>query len=174
VRRRASFLAVAIALLVAGGAQAVTSFAQRSMAAARADAARELATAVLPDQAREVRRDPSVNQSLGPQRVACTNKYVVEDHRFWRVAGKPAAVWTWMLKHPPKRTRQTVSTTLGNHGTPVLWSILFLLPAQRNVTSRMVAVTLRFARGGGTAIRIDAVAVGEPRPHQSPCVFSSY
>lgn len=174
MRRRALFLAAAIALLVAGEAQATTSFAQRSMAAARADAARELATAVLPNQARQVRRDPSVNQSLGPQRIACIKKYVVEDHRFWRVAGNPAAAWTWMLKHPPKRTRQSASGTLVNHGKAVLWSILFLFPDQRNVTSRMVAATLRFARGGGTAIRIDAIAVGEPHPYQSPCFFSSY
>jgi hypothetical protein len=143
------------------------------MAHARVDAATELASAVLPHGARKVRRDPSVHRSLRPQGVACIKKYVVEDHSFWRLAGKPAAVWTWMLKHPPERTRSVGSSTLVDHGKPVAWSIWFCLPDQPNVVSRMLTVALRPATGGATAIRVDAIAVGEPHPNQAPCFTAS-
>jgi hypothetical protein len=136
----------------------------------RVDAARELASAVLQHGARKVRRDPSVRRSLRPERVACNKKYVVEDHSFWRAAGQPAAVWTWMLSHPPGRTGSVGSGTLVDHGKPVAWSILFFLPDQPNVVSRLFSVALRPASGGGTAIRVDAIAVGEPHPNQAPCL----
>jgi len=169
VTRRTLFLAAAVALAVSAGAQATTRFARRSLAHARVDAANELASARVPHGARKLRSDPSIARGLRPQRVGCIKKYVVEDHRFWRVAGKPAAVWTWMLKHPPRRRHSVGSGMLLDHGKPIAWSIWFILPDQRTVVGRMVAVSLRPARGGGTAIRVDAIAVGEPRSNQAPC-----
>jgi hypothetical protein len=169
-RRRTVWLAGLLVLLVAAPATAMTPFARRSMAAARADAARELLSAVLPHRARRVRLDPSVNRALAPQAVACLKRYVVEDHAFWRMAGDPAAVWQWMREHPPRNVRSIGDSTLMQGGTTLAWYIWFSLPNQSNVTSRMLSIGLRPATGGGTAIRVDAIAVAEPRPHQAPCV----
>jgi hypothetical protein len=56
------------------------------------------------------------------------------------------------------------------HGkTPLAWYVEFRFPDQRNVIGRVDYIALRHARTGGTALRIDAVAVGEPRPHDPPC-----
>ena len=169
-RRRAVLLAGLLALLVAAGALARTTFVERSMAKARLDAARELASVVLPVGARKVRQDPSVHRALAPQGVACIKKYVVEDHGFWRVAGQPASVWTWMREHRPQHTRTVGSSTLEQNGQPLAWYITFFLPDQPEVTSRLLSVALRPPASGGSAIRVDAIAVGEPRPRQSPCV----
>jgi hypothetical protein len=172
VRGRALFLAVAIGLLVAAGAEASTSFEQRSMARARADAAKEMKSALLPSGARQVRRDPSIHRALGPDSVACIQSYVVEDHGFWRVTGKPATAWAWMLAHPPQHTASIAESTLVKGGKTMRWTLWFFLPQQRNVTSRMISAVLLPARGGGTALRVNGIAVGEPHQKQAPCFFS--
>jgi hypothetical protein len=174
MRQRAAFLSVAITLLVAGGAQAMSPFAQRSMARAKADAARELASVVLPTTAETVPHDPSVHRALAPQGVACVKKYVVEDHRFWRVAGRPAKVWVWIRNHPAQQGGASGFGTLKKDGKPLEWDVIWFLRNQSNVASRMISVTLRPARGGGTALRVDAIAVGEPHRGQAPCFSSSY
>jgi hypothetical protein len=174
MRRRVVFLAAVIALLGVAGAEATTSFARRSMARARLDAAKELGSVVLPSGARRVGQDPSVARGLGQQSVACLRAYVVEKHAFWRLVGDPATVWTWMRKHPPGHTRSVAYGMLLHRGKPVAWSITFFLPDQPNVVSRMLSVALRPAKNGATAIRVDAIAVGEPRPHQAPCATASY
>jgi hypothetical protein len=172
VRGRVLFVAVAIGLLMAAGAEASASFEARSMARARADAVRELRSAVLPSGARKARRDPSVHRGLGPDLVACIQSYVVEDHGFWRVTGKPAAAWAWMQAHPPKHTGSIGECTLVKGGKTLRWTMWFFLPQQRNVTSRMISAVLLPAKGGGTAVRVNGIAVGEPHPNQAPCVIS--
>jgi hypothetical protein len=171
VRLYGLVMAVALALLMAAGAQAMTSFVRRSMAHARLDVSTELASAVLPHGARKVRRDPSVNRGLRAPGVACSKRYVVQKHRFWRVAGKAATVWSWMQRHPPARTGSIGASMTIDQGTPVAWYIWFFLPDQSNVVRRMVAVGLKPARGGGTAVRVSAIAVGEPHRNQAPCVI---
>jgi hypothetical protein len=96
--RRAVWRAGLLALLFAAG-EAMTPFARRSVARARVDTARELASVVLPHGARKVRRDRSANRVLGSQGTDCLKKYVVDDHGFWRVARRPAEVRAWMRKH---------------------------------------------------------------------------
>ena len=167
------FLVAVTWLLVAAGAQASTPFARRSMVHARADAAKQLASVMLPPGAKRVPGDPSVNRGLRPEGVACLQKWVVEDHRFWRVAGKPVAAWGWMLEHPPKSTGSIGTSSQVVQGKTIAWALWFFLPAQSNVVSRMLSIQFRFASGGGTAIRVDAIAVGEPHPNQPPC-FTSY
>jgi hypothetical protein len=148
----------------------MTPFAQRSMARARTDAAKELASVVLPHGAKKVRHDPSVHRKLGAQAVACEQKYVVEDRRFFRLAArKPGWVWSWLHHHPPAHADSLGFGELKQGNKPLAWYVMGFLPDQRNVTYRMISISLRPARGGGAAIRIDAIAVGEPRPHQSPC-----
>lgn len=167
MRRAALFLAAAIALLMAAEAQATTPFARRSVARARADAARELASVRFPQGARKVRSDPSVGRVLAPQLVPCVKRFVAEDGRYLRVPGQPASVWTWMREHPLQH-RSVGFGTGGERGISI-WLLMFSLPDQRDVTYRMIFVQLARARGGGTAIRIDAIAVGEPRPHRALC-----
>ena len=129
--RRAVWLAGGLVLLAAGGAQAMTPFAQQSMARARVDAARELASVVLPQGARRVGHDPSVHRALARQRTACTKKYVVEEHHFWRIAGKPGFVWKWMLRHRSEYAGRLGFGELKQNGKPLAWFIMVLLPEQR-------------------------------------------
>ena len=172
LRRYVLLLAALVSLLITAGAQASTPFARRSMAHARVDAAKELASVMLPPGAKKVTGDPSVNRGLRPEGVACFKKWVVEDHRFWRVAGKPVTAWASMLEHPPKRTGSIGTSSQVDHGKTIAWAIWFFLPAQADVVSRMLSIQFRFASGGGTAIRVDAIAVGESGPNQTPCVTS--
>jgi hypothetical protein len=169
MRRRVLCVAGVVALLLAGVALALTSFAQRSIARAKVDAAKQLASVVLPHPARKVRHDPSIGRVLGRQGVACTKKYVAEPHGFWRIPGKPDRVWKWLREHPARSSRLLASGMLKHGNTPLAWYVEFSFPDQRNVTARVDYLALRHARGGGTALRIDAVAVGEPRPHHAPC-----
>ena len=116
-----------------------------------------------------VRHDPSVHRKLGAQGAACEKKYVVEDSRFFRIPGrKPASVWSWLHKHPPAH-RALGFGELKQDGKPLAWYVMGFLRDQRNVTYRTISISLRPARGGGSAIRVDAIAVGEPRPHTAPC-----
>jgi hypothetical protein len=174
MRQRALFLSAAIVLLVACGAQAMSPFAQRSVARAKTDAARELASVVLPDGARRVQHDPSIGRALGRQAVACTKKYVAEPHGFWRIPGKPAVVAVWLRNHPPRHSRLFGFGTLKHGRTVLAWYIEFMFREQRNVTARVDYMAVRPARAGGTALRVDAVAVGEPHAGQAPCVSSTH
>lgn len=169
-RRRVVWLAVLLALLLVAGAQAMTPFAHRSMARARRDAARELASVVLPHGAMKVSHDPSVHHALGPAGIDCTRKYVVDDHGFWRIPGQPAKVWTWLRNHPVPHSDYHHAGSNPYGSKPVSWFVDADFKDQRNVVFRSVDMTLRPARGGGTALRADATAVGEPRPDAEPCL----
>jgi hypothetical protein len=143
------------------------------MARARRDAARELASVVLPHGAMKVSRDPSVHPALRSQGFPCTRrdqKYVVDDHGFWRIPGKPAKVWTWLRNHPPPHTNYRHAQSNPYGSKPVSWFFDVDFKNQRNVMFRSVLMTLRRATGGGTALRVDATAVARPRPDVVPCV----
>jgi hypothetical protein len=168
------FLVVALALGVATQAQALSPFVKRAMTQARADAAKELSSAALPPRARKARRDRSSKPAFDRSQVACLPKYVARDHAFWRVPGDPSTAWDWMLKHPPKHTESIGSSSSIEGGKTLGWEIWFFLPAQRNVASREVTASLTYARGGGTAIRVNGIAVADSRPGASPCFSVSY
>jgi hypothetical protein len=170
LRLRTIFLVVALGLVVAAEAQASSPFVKR----ARADAAKELSSAALPPRAAKAHHDPSSEPALDRSQVACAPKYVVQHHDFWRVAGDPSAAWNWMLKHPPKHTDSVGSSASVQGGKPLVWEIWFFLPAQRNVASREVTASLTYARGGGTAIRVNGIAVADSSPGVSPCFSASY
>ena len=175
VSRRTWFLGPVIVLLIASGAQAASPFLRRSMTSARRAAPKELAAVVLPHGARIVQGDPSVHRALRPARVACPAKYVVRAHEFWRIPGRPAAVQEWMRKHLPKATRSIgFSTASVKAGTAVgPWMIWLFLSDRQNV-SREIIGSLLPARGGGTALRVDALAIGEQAPHETLCTTFSY
>jgi hypothetical protein len=167
-RRRVLWVAAVLALALAAGAQATTPYAQRSIARAKSDAAKQLASMVLPHGSRKVRHDPSIHRVLGRQGVACTKKYVAEPHGFWRIPGRPAKAWRWLREHPPHSSRMSAFGILKHGKTPLAWYVEFKFPDQRNVIGRVDYMALRHATRDRTALRVDAVAVGEP-PHHPPC-----
>ena len=96
--------------------------------------------------------------------------YVVDEHGFRRVASAPATVWAWMRKHEyPGRAGFGF---LKDRGKPVASYITVFFPDQRKVTNRVLDVTLRHARGGGTALRAGGIAVWERRSGRPPCSSS--
>ena len=169
--RRALFLAGLLALLLAAGAQATSSFGRRAMARAKADAAAELAAAQLPRGARTVHGDQSVGALLGPPQVLCTKTYVVDKHAFWRVPEQPAAVWSWLKAHPPS---QHTSVAADARSGPFLGQVYVGFPVQLGVGSRFLKFRVVAAKGGGSAVRADGVAVWEPHPGSLFCVTGPY
>lgn len=178
----APFGAVLLALIGADAALAVTPFARRSEVGAKAgtvakaDAARQLAAIRFPPGARKVQRDPSI-RPLGPawggnapQTRGCRilEQYEAWDSGFWRVPGTPSSVWTWMQHHPPVPTfdagRWYDSDISWQGKSPPPWGIDFIFKQQRNVVGRTDFVTLWFARGGGTAVRVETEAIRKPPP----------
>jgi hypothetical protein len=173
--RSAVVLTTVTALLLAASALAASPLAAPSMDRARADAAQELASVRLPHAAKRVGRDPSVDGIHPPFGQLCVKKYTAWDHAFWRTQGTPRSVWQWIEHHPPLHTDGfDASGKSEPYGKSVVWQIMFPLKNQTNVQSRTIYVTLAFARGGGTAIRVDALAVRSPVPPQKPCAVSSY
>jgi hypothetical protein len=141
-----------------------------------ADAAREFASLVLPPRARKVRQDRSVTGVLGSiDNPACTKKYVVARHGFWRLPGKPPLLAAWISQHPPPGITASAGwSSLPNPGYVYPQTVAFFFAGARGVTARGLYVTVAAAKGGGTALRADGVAVWEPRPGYAPCFYGSY
>ena len=174
-RRWALAVVVVFALLGAGGALAVAPSGQRARVGARAgpvaraDAVRQLADIRFPPGARQVQHDPSVrplgaawstNEHLS-RACRILMQYDAWDSGFWRVPGKPASVWKWMQDHPPVPAFDSGrwgDENPGWHG-PLPWGIDFIFRNQAKIVSRTDFVTLWFARGGGTAVRVDTEAI---------------
>jgi hypothetical protein len=176
--------AILLALLGAGAALAIGSSRRRSpgrsMTGARAgriakaDAARQLAAVRFPPGARQVRRDPSVRplgsawHSSGPQSRGCRilAKYDAWDTAFWRVPGTPDSVWNWMQNHPPVPAFDSGRWYDENPGWkgPAPWGIDFIFKMLPHIVSRTDYVTLWFAKGGGTAVRVDTRGNAETAP----------
>lgn len=163
--RRSLLLAGVLALALAAAAQATTQFGRRAKSKARADAATELAAALLPHGARKVRGDQSVGHVLRGPSLPCIPKYVVDDHGFWRVPGDPSSVRQWIRKHPPPHVK-TILTVKGASYS----FVAFMYGNQHAVTNRILQLTVAAAKGGGSAVRGDGVAAWEPRQGQSPCI----
>jgi hypothetical protein len=172
MRRQLLLPVCVLALLFAASAQATTQFARRAKAQARADAAHELAAMPLPRGAQRVHGDQSVNGDLRPDMTACVPKYVVDDHAYWRVPGKPADVSAWIVAHPPAQVTWTSNGELSDHGAPTMWSVDFGFRATPKVHVRGLFIAIAAAKGGGSAIRADGVAVWSPRRGDVPCAYA--
>lgn len=171
--RRSGVLLV-MALLAAGCGGGTSAYLHRSIARARLDAGREFASAVVPQGAVKVSRDPSVRSALAAPESRCAAekllKYVVDDYGFWRIPGKPAEVWAWLRDHPAADAdyRNAGSDPYGSK--PVSWFVVSDFKNQQDVFFRALWMTLRPARGGGTALRVDATATASPQPDDIPCM----
>ncbi len=104
-------------------------------------------------------------------------KYVVEDHHFWIAARKFDWVWRWARRHEPRGTPSeplAIGVLKNKNGKTLERDMLVFFQDQRDVTHRWLSIALAPARDGGTAIRADGIAVGEPRPHHPPCFGTGY
>jgi hypothetical protein len=164
--RRSLLLAGVLALALAAAAQPTTRFGRRAKAKAKADAATQLAAALLPHSARKVHGDQSIGHMLRRPSEGCIPKYVVDDHAFWRVPGAPSSVQEWIRKHPPPH----VTTILTAQG-PSYSYVAFMYADQQAVTGRLLQLTVAPAKGGGSALRGDGAAAWEPQKGQSPCLL---
>lgn len=177
--------AVLLAFLGTGAALAMSSAPPRSPGrsmtgaragrVAKADAARQFAAVRFPPGAKEVQRDPSIRalgsawHSNGTQSRGCRilREYDAWDTGFWRVPGTPASVWRWMQKHPTVPAFDSGRWYDENPSWkgPPPWGIDFIFKMLPNVVSRTDYVTVWFARGGGTAVRVDTEAMRKPPPN---------
>ncbi len=166
-RRWAGLLAIVLVLLGPAAGLAMSPAARRSLAHARADVARQLAAVRFPQDARKVQHDPSV-RGLHLEGTFCVKSYTAWDHGFWRVPGTPESVFNWMQKHPPLHTHGVDASRSSPHSRSDVWDITAGFKDQTNVHGQMVDIQLGFAKGGGTAVRIDSEAFVNPPPRLIP------
>ena len=166
MRRRAVCLSVVIALILAAVALAMSPSRHRWMARARADVARQFTYVRLPQGAKRVRHDPSVD-GLHLEGRFCLPKYTAWAYEFWRVPGRQDAVFTWIEKHPPRHNLGYDATGDSDITVP--------FKSHKNVLGQTVDIQLGAARGGGTAVRVDSEVFVNPPPHtKNPCPTASY
>jgi hypothetical protein len=152
-----------------GSSSIASAVLARPKATAKADAARQLAEARLPKSARKVHGDQSIGGKLGPATVlrgpfpAC--RHLVYDSSYWRAPGGSRALLTWFKAHVPRDAK----LSFWGHGSWGLYVVGYVFPDQQNVAFRWLKMSLAAAKGGGSAIRADGLAVWR-RPHgRYPC-----
>jgi hypothetical protein len=162
VRRGTAAGVVLVAALAATGVAAGAGDGG-SQAHAKADAARQLSELVLPAGATEVSSDPSASANLdqGPSVPVSNRKYLVDEVRYWTVPGRPGKVASWMQAHPPANA----PGSYGGSPASGIYSFGWTFTYTPRVTLRSLDVQVTRARGGGSAVRGDGVAVWvPPRP----------
>lgn len=152
----------AIALLLASASAASTSpTATSNRRAAEATAMRLLEEAPLPDGAQQESSDESILSVLGgPGTSLQRTPQLVQAHRFWRVSGAPEQVISWIEAHPPARFRTVEHGSSATGGEPTSWDVIFSLGKRTPVLSTVwLSMLAAAAKGGGTAVRVDASVV---------------
>jgi hypothetical protein len=163
---------LAVLLLLLGGAvwfaeAGPTPSPASNRAAARLAAMRLLADVWLPTGATQVSGDPGASgwlrYSVGG---APATPDLFDFHRFWRLAGDPQTVIGWIEAHRPRGAKIFTIGTAGQYGKTVMWSVTFAFPVvPGRIAEEGLGVGVTAARGGGTALRADGVAVWLiPRP----------
>jgi hypothetical protein len=153
----------------AGAAGAVSRATGRDRVEARADASRLLAAASLPPGARRVASDPSAGLTLGSfaPDEATNSRNVADHHRYWRVTDEPQGVEAWLKAHVPSgaHIQYSGSDYAG-------WYVQFGFRSKPgHVVQRTLVVNVARAKGGGSAVRADGLAVwliARPRWDQVP------
>lgn len=165
---RAGLIAITTGLLVLATASVAGSHGRRASsainrAAARADAAHELALVRLPRGAMRVSADASAGRWFsGSPLAGPTTPNLVDRHAFWRVSADPAQLYAWMMAHQPGGSTLAGCSCDGN----VPYYVTYAFPSQgKRVDERGVQIGVASASGGGAAVRADAQAVWRvPRP----------
>lgn len=123
-------------------------------------AERILGAAQLPANATRSSTDPSGSRLAKPGTYPLTPD-LVDLHSFWRVPGDPQSVGNWIADHPPAGTKSSEAAETGRNGSIVSAYKGFVLlgPVSGGAPSETLLFTLVAARGGGTAVRVDAQVV---------------
>jgi hypothetical protein len=147
-------LGLLAAVLVAVAVAATTAASNRR--AARRDTRQLLTTFIAPPGATRSATDPSAHHLLRSAVFEPATIALVDRHQFWRVAEPPSAAYGWIKSHVPSGSKLIMTGSSSGPGYYVD-SLGFGFPATANVlTSRVLAVSVTAARGGGAAIRVDA------------------
>ena len=155
---------MAVAAAVASAGPVHTSGANANRRAARVDARWILSLARLPAGATAASADPAPDARLKSAALGTPGGALVDLHRFYRVAGSPAAALSWLRAHPPARSQPFGSGTVSGPGYRVDALAFSLRPNDRE-SARSLVVSVTAARGGGTALRVDAQVIWiVPRP----------
>ncbi len=154
-------LVVALGAIAAGAltASAGTSPSAANEVAARTDAAALLARLTLPAGAQSSAAEPSgAGAALANPGDRPATPNLVDDHGWWVVPGRPAAVLAFIKQHRPAGSRLD-ETGSGNIG-PGYGVAGFSWPARARVLStRRLVVEVVALSGASTALRADAQAV---------------
>jgi hypothetical protein len=158
MRVKAVLLGVLLILFAAEVAAATKTDGNKAQA--RADAAKQLSELALPSGATEVSADPSASSVLGTGASipGTPAKYVVDDYRFWRVSGSPDKVASWIQAHAPANAPGSYGGSTSSGIFAFGWSFTYT----STVTLRSLDVQVTKAKGGGSAVRADGVAVWVP------------
>lgn len=134
--------------------------------AAHAAAAGLLAKVVLPPGAVAASSDPSRAQLSQPQVTIGPSPQLIDLHRFWRVPEQPRTVKRWIEAHRPAHWTEPVWS-----GEGIPWGALFEPPngsgpiEREVISSEDLVSSVAAAKGGGSALRVDAQVIWiVPRP----------
>lgn len=117
-------------------------------------AQRILAKVQLPPGAVAAARDPSGGTLAHPGAYPATPN-LIDLHGFWRVPGDPAEVLDWIKAHSPAGSGASYSGTSGDkEGITAQW-----MGFSVGGSSETLVFGVAAARGGGSALRVDAQVV---------------
>ncbi len=142
-----------------------TPGANANRRAARVDARRILTLARLPTGTTSVSVDPSPHAQLKSAALSTGGGELVDLHRFYTVPGSPGSVLSWFQSHPPADTSGLVEGGAAVGPGYRVDALAFSLRPNHRESTRSLVVSVTTARGGGTAVRVDAQVVWiVPRP----------
>lgn len=154
-------IAGVVVCAAAAAAIAVARVPTNPSSAARTTAERILAKAPLPTGATVAATDPS-GGALAQASFAPATPNLVDVHSFWRVPSDPDTVIAWIKAHPPAGSDGAAfqgETRLHGKLLSQLIGYSFAQPVSGVVPWETLAITAISARGGGTALRVDASVV---------------
>jgi hypothetical protein len=157
--------AVAVAVAI-GWHWRVPARARANLLVARHDVRVLLPKVVLPAGAVATAGNPSSNSWLSSPQLASDTPALVDAHRFYRVAGEqPGTVAAWFESHAPAGSSNVESSSSsGPRASIRAYGYAFRALADV-LTSREMVISVTSARGGGSAIRVDAEDIyWVPRP----------
>jgi hypothetical protein len=171
--RTATIMAVVGVLATGAGAVAsgqpnlhVPARAAANKRFAQRDVHKLITLVVLPSGAMLARRDPATDGALPEPAFEAATPALVDLHRFYLIAGEqPSAVLAWFQGHVPAGSSRSMSGSGSGPGYSFSALEYSFRSISRALVSRDISVSVAAARGGGTAIRIDAQDIWwVPRP----------
>jgi hypothetical protein len=133
---------------------------------AQRDVHKLITRVVLPAGATLTAHDPATDSALAESAFGAATPALVDLRRFYRVAGEqPRAVLAWFQGHVPAGASRSMSGSGSGPGYSFSALEYSFRAISSALVSRDISVSVAAARGGGTAIRIDAQDIWwVPRP----------